>query len=688
MKLRLLALMILIGVTLAGPGRARSLDAPEPPWKSRMRQEGWRDVQEGVLRREAGGGRMETFTYGEAGRRWTVRRLEERIRSLQRESERYPSADLARILKTLRRELKQATAELKGSIPEPLGEKSGCDPGFAVQAAADPLWTSAPGVQASASAFFHSPCSDPGNSYAYAYARASVGNTMTIRSQEDPESGAWVDSTAAASVSGSSSCYSEAYARSWSSTTAFSYEVSDTNYACPSQTPYQGTPRVVPGLIQAIDFDNGGEGISYHELTPVSNPDYRDTEVDHYESIVMGLDDGEWLEYTIDVARTGTYALVAQTAANGYTGTFHVEVDGTDVTGPITVPDVGYWSSPTKTGLSLTAGLHVLRFAVDQGFEAFQTFRLVDSSTPQTPRLGAPFQIPGTIHAIDFDEGGEGISYHEITPVSNPDYRDTEVDHYGYWISRLENGEWLEYTIDVARTGAYTLVAQTRSNGHSGSLHVEIDGTDVTGPVTVPDTGEYTPWGSPMRPGVSLTAGRHVLRFVADQGIDLFHSLRIVDASKAQTPFGGVARTLPGTLKMVEFDEGGEQVAYHDTSADCEGDCSYRPVDDVDRYGEIIDLTGGGEWWEYTVDVTATGTYQLSMQVSAENGGATFHVEVNGVDVTGPMIMPTTGSWATFQTVTRTGVSLTAGRKVLRVVIDDGAGNYDAGSFYTLTLQP
>jgi len=188
--------------------------------------------------------------------------------------------------------------------------------------------------------------------------------------------------------------------------------------------------------------------------------------------------------------------------------------------------------------------------------------------------------------------------------------------------------------------------------------------------------------------GVSLTAGRHVLRFVADQGFGIFHSLRIVNPSATQAPLGGTARTLPGTLKLADYDTGGEQVSYHDTSAGCDGDCSYRAADDVDKYGEVIYQTSAGEWMEYTVDVTATGTYNLSVQASAEHGGATFHVEANGVDVTGPMTVPYTGSWGNFQAVTRTGVSLTAGRKVVRLVIDNDAGNNDAGSFLNLTVQP
>lgn len=280
--------------------------------------------------------------------------------------------------------------------------------------------------------------------------------------------------------------------------------------------------------------------------------------------------------------------------------------------------------------------------------------------------------------------GGEGVAYHEAAPVSGGSYRTTTVYMYDDNVLYLDAGEWLEYTIDVERAGVYTLVAQVGAEQPGGSFHVELDGVNVTGPIAVPNTGVWNHWGSAIKAGVSFPAGRHVLRVASDSWFDSFYSLRIV---VAQAPFGGTVRTFPGTVKAADFDEGGEQISYHDTTADCQGSCGYR-LADVDRWDEVVWHTASGEWMEYTVDVTASGTYTLALRVGAEDGGAIFHVEFNGVNVTGPLTVPTTGGWNVFQTVTKTGVSLTAGRKVMRIVIDDSAGAYDAGSFDTISIQP
>ena len=128
-------------------------------------------------------------------------------------------------------------------------------------------------------------------------------------------------------------------------------------------------------------------------------------------------------------------------------------------------------------------------------------------------------------------------------------------------------------------------------------------------------------------------------------------------------------------------------IAYHDTTAGCEGSCGQRMAD-VDRWDSTVLRTHTGEWMEYTVDITNTATYKLVLRVGAELGGANFHVEFDGVNVTGPLSMPTTGNWSTFIYLTKTGVTLTAGRKVMRIVVDDARMALDAGSFDTITLQP
>jgi hypothetical protein len=48
---------------------------------------------------------------------------------------------------------------------------------------------------------------------------------------------------------------------------------------------------------------------------------------------------GEWTTYTLTAPQTGTYTAEVRVAANGPGGTFHLEFQSADKTGPIQIPD-------------------------------------------------------------------------------------------------------------------------------------------------------------------------------------------------------------------------------------------------------------------------------------------------------------------------------------------------------------
>ena len=244
MKLRMLFLsasLCLSILTMNRPGMAQVQELePEPSLVRQMLQEGWTKVAGGVLQRGMREGQVETFTYNQDGLRWAVQRLEERVRLLEDEYSAYPSEELARIVEGLREEIDEANDSLSVSQAETFGsgeQLESCDISFGAHAYADPLpGTQAPGVKATADAYFHdTTCGyNGGNTYAYAYARATAGTTMTVKLQEDPKHNAtWIDSAAAASANGSLDCHSYAYGRVWSDSLGINYWTEDTNDDCP-----------------------------------------------------------------------------------------------------------------------------------------------------------------------------------------------------------------------------------------------------------------------------------------------------------------------------------------------------------------------------------------------------------------------------------------------------------------------
>jgi len=146
-----------------------------------------------------------------------------------------------------------------------------------------------------------------------------------------------------------------------------------------AQTPYGGTPHPIPGVIQAEDFDNGGEGVAYH-ATSAGNAGgaYRNTDIDIYPTtdtngvLDVALSPGEWLNYTVDVSQAGAYRAELRVShpygdnSDGY----ELFVDGVKASDEFQFPGQGTVEGNPRfdwlvlDSLVLPAGVHVLKLEV------------------------------------------------------------------------------------------------------------------------------------------------------------------------------------------------------------------------------------------------------------------------------------------------------------------------------------
>jgi cytochrome c peroxidase len=157
----------------------------------------------------------------------------------------------------------------------------------------------------------------------------------------------------------------------------------------------------------------------------------------------------------------------------------------------------------------------------------------------------------------------------------------------------------------------------------------------------------------------------------------------VCGAPAGQSPYGGTAWAIPGTVQAEDYDNGGQGVAYNDTTAG--NTLALYRSDDVDVGSSCgsgcynLNYVAAGEWVEYTVNVAATASYDLKVS-AATTAARTLHVEVDGTNVTGTVTLPNTGAYTAFSTVTAPGIALGAGSRVVRLVMD-GAMNVDWFSF-------
>ncbi|MBL7649357.1 MAG: carbohydrate-binding protein [Candidatus Hydrogenedentes bacterium] len=160
----------------------------------------------------------------------------------------------------------------------------------------------------------------------------------------------------------------------------------------------------------------------------------------------------------------------------------------------------------------------------------------------------------------------------------------------------------------------------------------------------------------------------------------------------ASKPFGGTPQTIPGVVEAEHYDEGAAGVAYHDVDPQNQG-VAYRGETEVDiekrpdaSNGHGIGWVREGEWVLYTVEVKEAGAYALEIPVASNKAGGTFHIEIDGADVTGPIAIPDTGGWDKLKTVTATTIALEPGVLPMKIVMDKdgesgGIGDIDLVRF-------
>ncbi|MCF0224209.1 MAG: carbohydrate-binding protein, partial [Fibrobacter sp.] len=175
---------------------------------------------------------------------------------------------------------------------------------------------------------------------------------------------------------------------------------------------------------------------------------------------------------------------------------------------------------------------------------------------PQKPFGDKAWVIPGKIQMEDFDVPGTGrgdeyasYSDNDAENHGDSDYRkDTGVDLYKksgdrVVVGYIQKDEWLEYTVNVAEAGDYTLYAAVASDGGS-SFSLSLDGNALVETIEVPkankaDGSEEQNFDdySKVKANVTLPAGEHVLRMTATADwfdIDYINFVKGKDAEDAE----------------------------------------------------------------------------------------------------------------------------------------------------------
>jgi len=329
---------------------------------------------------------------------------------------------------------------------------------------------------------------------------------------------------------------------------------------------------------------------------------------------------------------------------------------------------------------------------------ALSAMTLMGANTAAYAATDAPYggtaaAVPGTVQAENYDTGGQGVAYN-VTAVNGSanSYRSDGVDLEattdtggGDDLGWTGAGQWFKYTVNAAAAGTYAVSLRLAApTAVADGLHIaNAAGTNLSGNVAVPATGGYQDWTT-VTASVALTAGTQTLTVDQDNA---GWNINYLTFASSDSPYGGTAAAVPGTVQAENYDTGGQGAAYSVTAVNGSAN-SYRS-DGVDLEattdtggGYDLGWTGAGQWFKYTVNVATAGNYSVSLRLAAPTAVADgLHIaNAAGTNLSGNVAVPATGGYQDWTTVTAS-VALPAGQQTLTVDQDSAGWNINYLTF-------
>jgi endoglucanase len=151
------------------------------------------------------------------------------------------------------------------------------------------------------------------------------------------------------------------------------------------------------------------------------------------------------------------------------------------------------------------------------------------------------------IPAVDYDLGRNGVAYYDLDTA---DYHTSGVRSFGnrgrvyrndgvdifkdstkynsYYVGDIENSEWLQYTINVAKNGVYTFNIMVIPGKKNGRISLTSNGNYLAKDINIPANGNNGEWQSVEVKNIHLSAGINRLRIQADRGGYKLESIQII----------------------------------------------------------------------------------------------------------------------------------------------------------------
>ena len=344
------------------------------------------------------------------------------------------------------------------------------------------------------------------------------------------------------------------------------------------------------------------------------------------------IDQGDWMDYNVNVTTAGTYTVNFRIATPNTTAALQLKkADGTVLlTKSLTSTD-GFqtWQTQSAT-ISLTAGVQTLRM-YSSGPTKWNVNWLEFVAAPAPPPSSTK-PVPGRIQAE---------SYNTMSGVQTETTGDGGT---GLDVGYIDQGDWMDYSINVASAGTYAVHFRIATPNTGAGLQLrKADGT-VLLTSSLPVTSAYQIWQT-VNATITLPAGVQTLRLYSSNLARW--NINWLEFVTAGTP----TQPVPGRIQAESYS------TMFGVQNEATGDGG--PGLDVGYIDQ-------GDWMDYGINVASAGTYTVNFRVATPNTGAALQLRKADGTVLLTSSLPVTGAFQNWQTVSAT-ISLAAGAQTVRV---------------------
>ncbi|MGL1885149.1 MAG: Ig-like domain-containing protein, partial [Reichenbachiella sp.] len=393
---------------------------------------------------------------------------------------------------------------------------------------------------------------------------------------------------------------------------------------------------------------------------------------------------GDWGDYDVTISEAGDYQIDLVIGSPNNDIAAEISVDGTVIFNEA-LANTGDWgtfvSTTLGTNLTLSAGTHTIRVK-GSGSNAWQ----YNMDYITLTKVGSSPSV--SVTSVSLDQGTMALSVGNngtLTETVNPG---NATDKSVNWstsnagVATVSNG-----LVSAVSAGSAVITVTTVDGSYTATSNITVTASTVyvtsvsldqsTMALTVGNNGTLTETvnpGNATDKSVSWSTSNGSVATVSNAGVvsaigtgSATITVTTNDGSYTDsstvtiTSSGGGSTTL--TIELENFISTGGTALNSDNST---GFMTYTGAGITG-----INYNQGGDWGEYTINVTTPGLYEAKLSFASPNTGIAVEVSVDGTSILDDALT-NTGDWGVFQDATlSTDLTLTSGSHTIKV---EGSG--------------